>query len=93
MVRRGVVVSYGGSWECRSEPRRIKAEGERKIDTIPASRGGATAHLSMGWGRRVRDKHVHRTHGAKAGLVLHGVATVGVRIAVTSTASVTMGRI
>jgi hypothetical protein len=57
--------------------------------------GGATAYLSMGWRWRVWDDHMHRTHGAEAGLVLQDVGTVGVRnavAAVTLTARVT-GRI
>lgn len=44
--------------------------------------GGATAFLCTGRGRRVRHHHMHRAHGAKAGLMLQGVGTVGVPIAV-----------
>jgi hypothetical protein len=60
------------------------------IDTNPTSRGGATAHLSSGRGWRVWHHHMHRAHGAEAGLVLQDVG-VGVSnaVAVTITAIVT----
>jgi len=93
-VRRGAEVTYGdGVGPSQAERKRRDRGG--KIDTSPASRGGATAYLSTGRGWRVWDDHMHRTHGAKAGLVLQGVG-VGAPIdvvAVTITASVTMDRI
>ena len=57
--------------------------------------GGATAYLSMSRGWRVWDDHMHRTHGAKAGLVLQDVGTVrvAVAVAVSLTARATMDRI
>jgi len=71
-----------------------RRDGGGMTDTSPASRGGATAFLSTGRGWRVWHHHMHRTHGAKAGLVLQDVG-IGVHVdaAVTLAASITMYRI
>jgi len=91
MVRYGAVVVEAWIWH-RSKPSRIKAEDSSEmIDTSPTSRGGATAYLSSGRWWRVWHHHMHRTHGAKAGLVLQGVGIgIHVDVAVTLAATITM---